>query len=92
MAKLIKAYSCDFKCGRTVLTSKKAMEGHEAKCFHNPKRRACITCAHFESYLDSNGMEDDPAFLQTWRHTECNAEIDISEKLRHDCDLWQPAE
>ncbi len=63
------------------------MEEHEKRCFHNPAKKACITCANFESYEDNNGMRHEPQNLHTWRHTECLAsdEIDISEKLRSDC-------
>lgn len=90
MARKITAYACDFKCGRRASTSKKGVELHEKTCFNNPIRRACITCANFESYQDSNGMEHEPQNLDTWRHTACLASdnIDISEKLNHDCKEW----
>ena len=90
MARQIKAYGCDFKCGTKVLMSKKAMEAHEVICFYNPERKACVSCANFETFEDSNGMEHEPQNLQTWRHTECLAseDFDISEKLRHDCESY----
>lgn len=85
------AYACEHGCKRSVLTSKKKMVSHEKRCFHNPEMRACATCANFESFEDSNGMEHEPQNLHWWRHTECLAddEIDLSEKLKHDCDLYE---
>jgi len=90
MPRTITAYACDYKCGGKVQTSRKRMVQHEELCFHNPARRACISCRYFESYDDSNGMEHEPQNLHTWRHTECLAseDIDISEKLTHNCDLY----
>ena len=90
MARKIIAYSCEHGCGRKVLTSKQAMEKHESNCFHNSDRKACVTCEHFESYIDSNGMESEPNYLHQWRVRICNASDDISldEKLRFDCPLW----
>lgn len=91
MARPVKAYGCDFKCGTKVLLSKKSMLAHESRCFHNPERRACISCKNFESFQDSNGMEHEPSNLHIWWHTECLASehIDISEKLRHDCGNYE---
>ena len=93
MARQIKAYGCDYKCGKQAILSEKAMIKHELTCFHNPERKACITCAHLESYVDSNGMEDEPNCLETWRHAECLIDCaDISEKLTHNCEYHQPKE
>jgi len=90
MARQIKAYGCDFKCGTKVLMSKKAMEAHEVICFYNPERKACVSCDNFESFNDSNGMEHDRRFLETWRQNQCLAieDIDLNEKLRHDCESY----
>lgn len=46
MPKEVKAYACAFGCRRNVTTKKKTIEIHEKTCFHNPARRACITCKH----------------------------------------------
>jgi len=88
-----KAWACQYKCGRNVLTSRKRMETHEARCWRNPARRACASCKHLLEYDDSNGMEHEPQYLQTWHVRECKADdgIDLSEKLRHDCTLWSNA-
>ena len=40
-----KAYSCEHKCRKVVL-SKARMEKHEAVCLSNPARRSCKTCAY----------------------------------------------
>ena len=87
-----KAWACQYGCGRNVLTSRKRMEAHEARCWRNPARRACVACKHFNQYDDDNGMDGTP-YLQTWHVREClaNDGIDISEKLRHDCPLWENA-
>ena len=55
----IKAYSCQFKCGHRVLSKKRSMYDHEARCFHNPAMNACQTCRHFEP--GTNGSITDPA-------------------------------
>lgn len=85
MAKKITAYSCEHKCGRNVLTSRRTMEEHESRCFYNPINKACVTCKFFESHEDSNGMEHEPQNLQTWRHNECEKGIDVQEKLKNNC-------
>jgi len=91
MARQVKAFACEYGCARRLLGSKKRMEAHEAKCFFNPQTQSCATCSHYESYLDSNGMESEPSFLQRWIHKECKADenIDLSEKLKTNCTLWK---
>ena len=90
MAKQVKAFACEYGCARRVLTSKKRMEAHEAKCYRNPKTRSCATCKYFESYQNSNGMEREPSLLHEYVTAECHADesIDLSEKLRTECVLW----
>jgi len=44
----IRAFACGFGCKRNVLTSRSAMAKHEDRCFRNPIRRACQTCANLE--------------------------------------------
>ena len=91
MARKITAYACEHGCGRKVLTSKQAMEKHEKKCFYNTYRKACVTCNHFESYIESNGMEHEPQYLHEFIIRICHADEDINldEKLRFDCPLWE---
>lgn len=68
---LIVRYKCE--CGRKF-ASKRAAEYHEAvcKCWTNPKNRTCKTCVHGSLVNDSNGMEDEPQFLQTWTNWHCS--------------------
>lgn len=66
----IKAYKLD--CGKKFFT-KKAAEKHEreCKCWTNPKWRTCKTCKFGSLEWDSNGMDDEPALLHTWRQWQC---------------------
>lgn len=51
----VKAYQCEFQCGRRALISKSGMKEHEKVCFKNPVNRACQTCAHDKGHsYDSN--------------------------------------
>lgn len=83
MPREVKAFACEHSCGRKVLISKKRMVEHEAICFLNPERRACQTCANFETYKDS----DDSG--QKWIVNFCHAEELAIERVS-DCDLWEP--
>lgn len=46
MPRQVKAYACEFKCGRNVTTHKADMERHEEQCWSNPANRTCKTCRH----------------------------------------------
>jgi hypothetical protein len=62
-----KAWACAWNCGGRVTTSRKRMEFHEARCFHNPARRACQTCANFDrrnGCLAENGPVLEEAGMQ----------------------------
>jgi hypothetical protein len=88
MARKITAYACDYRCGRNSLTSKKRMEDHESRCFHNPDKRACITCKHFERQFDSNGMEG-TQYLEEWVELICHATYECMDKLKNNCQLHE---
>lgn len=68
---LVVKYKCE--CGRKYST-KRLAENHEkcCTCWTNPKYRTCKTCKHGEQIRDSNGMEHEPQYLETWRVWECN--------------------
>jgi hypothetical protein len=85
MARQVKAYACDYKCGRGVILSKKNMESHESRCFHNPDKRACATCAYFEKGSDNNGMEG--RYREEWSYMHCGAIDEGLEKLTSNCEL-----
>lgn len=89
MATERKAYSCDYKCGQKVVLSKKSMEDHETRCFHNPDNRACASCKFFEIEHDGNGMEGTP-YNHEWTDLICNAKDIAMDKLTSKCDLHEP--
>lgn len=66
----IKAYKCG--CGK-VYIGKRACRLHEEKCtsWKHPKHRTCKSCKFGKQVSDSNGMEHEPQFLQTWRQWQC---------------------
>lgn len=78
MAIKVTGYSCEFKCGRNIVKSKKTMIDHESRCFHNPEKKACITCAHFEKEQDGNGMDGTP-YNQEWVNLLCHAGVNNPE-------------
>lgn len=84
-----KAWACAWKCGGKVSTSRKRMEFHEARCFRNPARKACQTCANFKTDWDDDGY---PAHMggRSWKIRYCEADnkIDLADKLHSDCPLW----
>lgn len=85
MPREVKAYGCEYKCGKKVVLSKKSMIDHETRCFHNPEKKACVTCAHFERELDDNGAED--AYKQSWVNLLCNAKEISLDKLQNNCEM-----
>lgn len=78
MARKVTAYACDFRCGRRVITSRKAMLEHEQTCWRNPARRACMTCYHEEPpYSGGNSTTipgypyaDDPPEVRGCNHED----------------------
>ena len=89
MAILRQAYSCDYKCGRKVVLSKKSMEDHETRCFHNPEKKACASCKHLELIYDGNGMEG-TSQNEEWQYYVCNAQIIELDKLTANCEFHEP--
>ena len=51
------AWSCQFKCGKLLL-SEESIAKLETCCLRNPARRACRTCEH--DYKGDPGSYDDP--------------------------------
>ena len=95
MAIPIKAYRCQYGCGRNVLTSKQRMEDHEARCFYNPESRACKTCKHLDAewhtvYNPHHG--GDPGSTD-WEYKELFCRVIDSDgefKMKTKCDKWEP--
>ena len=67
----IKAYKCG--CHK-VFVGKKACELHERVCksWKHPKHKTCKTCKFGYQSYDSNGMEHEPQYLQTWKEWRCS--------------------
>ena len=82
MPRETKAYACEWGCRRNVLTSRKDMAEHETRCFHNPARKACVTCVNFEP---ATGRDDD------YEAPGWAVGYEVHEKLKHDCDKWSNA-
>lgn len=86
------AYSCRFKCGCRVVTKRKGMEAHEGRCFHNPIRKACQSCANFQTepetiYVPHFDREVGDLDIETTVRY-CAAGIDIEKTLHCDCQKW----
>jgi hypothetical protein len=89
----VKAYRCEF-CGRVYLT--KQVDVHEAKCFKNPARRACKTCA-FEGFLPA--CRHEPNLRKEWYQAIQRRDFgDLSEPepdnyiMPANCPGWKPKE
>lgn len=93
------AYKCD--CGKKY-HSKTSAKKHEAncKCWTNPKYKTCKTCVFSRQIRDSNGMEHDTRYLQTWTEWRCdNPEFNYdlhftpahekASDLNINCSLWK---
>jgi len=89
-------------CGRGYW-KKSTCLSHEinCKCWTNPKLRTCKTCKFYTRYKDSNGMEHEPQYFQTWVQNECTNEkfneyepfLNVAHEKAPDlyinCPLWQ---
>lgn len=67
----VKAFACEFGCGRNVLTSKFKMYQHEHICFHNPARRACQTCGNFVAGVKREEPPHCSAGVENVPHFDC---------------------
>lgn len=94
-----KAYKCE--CGKKYHT-KRAAYLHEkvCKCWTNPIHRTCKTCKFGKQEYDSNGMEDEPNLLHSWKQWVCSNpkfNYDIHFKPAHpyapdlniNCRVWE---
>ena len=83
MPREVKAYGCEYKCGKKVVLSKKSMTDHESRCFHNPEKKACVTCFYFEKEADGDHTQD-------WVNLICKAKDEQLNKLQNNCELYEP--
>ena len=87
MPREVKAFGCEYKCGKKVVLSKASMVDHESRCFHNPEKKACVTCVHFEKEHDNNGVEG--AYFNSWVNLLCHAKEEPLTKMQNNCELHQ---
>lgn len=64
MVREVRAYACEYKCGKKTDMIRARIEEHELTCFKNPDRRACITCVF-------NDVEHDD-----WAYRNCKGAYD----------------
>ena len=94
IAKKVIRYYAD--CGRGFWKKQKALtHDKNCQCWVNEKHRTCLTCKHKNFAIDSNGMEHDPQYLQTWVSNECCNQngIPAHENAQHiikNCLSWEP--
>lgn len=73
------------ECGKKYWSHSGAKK-HEGicKCWSNPKLKTCMTCEYGKWERNSNGMEHEPQFLQTWMQWDCrNGEMNFEEDYTH---------
>jgi len=92
--KVIRYYS---ECGRGFWNKQKAIKHDEnCKCWKNPKFKSCLSCKNKCFILDSNGMEHEPQYLQTWETNLCQysgSGVSAHENYQHirlNCDFYEP--
>jgi len=92
--KEIKAYQCDYGCGK-YLKTKPAMKRHEDCCFWNPERKACDSCGNqikgTETVYNPNhgGDPGSTDHEQSFRICDASGDdlYDIN-NLKSGCSLW----
>jgi len=92
--KVIRYYS---DCGKGFWSKKKAITHDEnCKCWKNPKLKSCLSCKHKCFIINSNGMEHEPQFLQTWQENTCKhleSGVPVHENYEHirkNCEHYTP--
>ncbi len=91
MSSEVRAFVCDF-CPRKARWSTRSIANrHEAKCFYNPARRACVTCAYFsmeDTSIDSDHDSKSPCCGLDLLPVPATA--DRPERaLNFDCEHWE---
>lgn len=83
-------------CGRGFWKKQQAVT-HDINCtcWKNPKFKTCISCIHKSFVKDSNGMEHEPQFLETWDSNNCihsESGSPVHEKfdhIRRNCNFYE---
>ena len=89
----VKAYACQFKCGRRASTKKSGVEAHEQACYKNPENKTCMTCKHDARELgdDYRGHHMGEAYYGP-PVTVLFCELDIrpeDTKVVYHCEKWE---
>jgi len=84
-------------CGRGFWRKQQAITHDEnCKCWKNPKFKSCLSCKLQNIVKDSNGMENEPQFLQTWKTNNCkhsDSGIPVHndyDHIRKNCPFYEP--
>lgn len=92
--KVLRYYS---DCGRGFWKKQQAITHDEnCKCWVNQKFQCCLSCKHKNIVNDSNGMENEPQFLQTWDTNNCkhsDSGVPVHDKydhIRKYCPFYEP--
>jgi hypothetical protein len=95
ISKKVTRYYSD--CGRGFWKKQQALlHDKNCKCWKNPKFYSCLSCIKKDFRVDSNGMEHEPQFNQTWNYNNCqNSESGVPvhedfEHIRKNCSFWKP--
>lgn len=92
--KVLRYYS---DCGKGYWKKQNAISHDEnCKCWKNPKFKGCLSCKHKHFIKDSNGMEHETQYLQTWDMNNCKhsesgkpAHVDY-DHIRINCPFYEP--
>ena len=92
MPRLVRAFACEWKCGRNVTTKKADMVRHESRCRNNPAARACPTCLHNDLEPGEPADNDTgyPGCVGGWY---CTKDLIPSGKIMVvECESWKSCE
>jgi hypothetical protein len=67
MPREVKAYACEFRCGKKTTMRRASMVEHEAKCWRNPAAKACLTCRYERMDDECDEIMTGPdSWWETW--------------------------
>ena len=90
--KEVTAFICDYCPRKRRFAARGTAVRHESRCFYNPIRKACASCAHFEMLRGSRDhetgyFEDGGPYCAKGA---LNDGPEIRTQLRSECELWEP--
>lgn len=92
MTTAVTAFVCDFCPRKSRWSSRAIAKKHESRCFFNPIRRACMTCAYFtmeDTGIDEGDRSKSPCCgldLLPIPATDTTPE----RRLNFNCEQWEP--